>query len=117
MVSWHPYRLSTIFYPHYRFYVNIKEEPPITTWSHPLGPPPPERKVYSPPAGPPNNNSSTYASGYSPAINQGGYPSQGGGNGYPQAFSGYGDSGSAEYERGYQQNVNNQKGGLLGRYY
>jgi hypothetical protein len=100
--------------------VNTEAEPPITTWNHPLGPappPPPERKVYSPPAGPPNNSSSTYASGYSPASNQGGYPSQGGGNGYPQPFGGYSDSGSAEYERSYpQQNVNNQKGGLGGYY-
>jgi len=92
--------------------VNTEVEPPLTTWNHPLGPvspPPPERKTYSPPAAP-ANNSSTYASGYGPATGQGDYPSQGGGNGYPQPFGG------AEYERDYsQQNVNNRLGGLLGR--
>jgi len=91
------------------YYVNTLANPPATTWIHPSGPP-----SFPPPVGPPNNNSSTY----SPATGQGGYPSQGGGNGYPQPFGGYGDSGGAEYERGYpQQNVDNQRGlgGLLGR--
>lgn len=99
--------LSTIvqlLYLHYRYYVKT-EEPPITTWNHPLGPAQPERKTYAPPAvPPPNNNSSTYAGG------------QGGGNGYPQplgGYGGYGDSGGAEYYP--QQNDSNQRG--LGRYY
>lgn len=113
------YLLSTIvqlFYSHYRFYVNTEVEPPLTTWNHPLGPvsvsPPPfERRPYSPPA---NNNSSTYASEYGPATGQGSYPSQGGGNSYPQPFGGYGDSRGAGYEQDYPQQNVNKRG--LGRY-
>lgn len=91
--------------------MNTEVEPPLTTWNHPLGPAPlspqpNERKSYSPPAVPPNNDSSIYASGYG----QGGYPSQGGGNSYPQPSGSYGNI-PPEYERDYpQQNGNNQRG-------
>ena len=79
----------------------------VTTWIHPSGPAP-----YPPPAGPPNN-SSTYAGGYDPATAQGSYSSQGGGNGHPQPFGGYGDSRGAEYEQDNpQRNVDNNSKGL-----
>lgn len=79
-----------------RYYVNTKASPPVTTWEHPLGPPPPTPPVYAQYAPPPNappvkgpeyghapGPSSPPASGYQPGPyaasgygynnNQGGY--------------------------------------------
>lgn len=42
-----------------RFYVNTVANPPVTTWTHPLGPPPtsPPPNPYGSPPGPPPRNS------------------------------------------------------------
>ncbi|KAL7281992.1 hypothetical protein PYCCODRAFT_1436031 [Trametes coccinea BRFM310] len=58
------------------FYVNTAENPPRSSWVHPLGPPPPapQPSGYAPPPGPPPPDRS-----YSPYPPQGGY-----GSGYGQ---------------------------------
>ncbi|PCH41545.1 hypothetical protein WOLCODRAFT_143636 [Wolfiporia cocos MD-104 SS10] len=56
------------------FYVNTNEEPPRSSWVHPLGPPPPSSprpSSYAPPQGPPPPDRGR---GYSPAPYSGGPP-------------------------------------------
>ncbi|KZT12680.1 uncharacterized protein LAESUDRAFT_709886 [Laetiporus sulphureus 93-53] len=62
------------------FYVNTNENPPRSSWVHPLGPPPPPspRPGYAPPAGPPSSDNR----GYSPSPYSGGYDQK---PGYAQA--------------------------------
>ncbi|RPD74612.1 hypothetical protein L226DRAFT_560752 [Lentinus tigrinus ALCF2SS1-7] len=64
------------------FYVNTAENPPRSSWVHPLGPAPPAPPPsgYAPPAGPPPPNDNR---GYSPYPPQGGY-NQGYGQPPPQ---------------------------------
>ncbi|KAK0467803.1 uncharacterized protein EV420DRAFT_1501352, partial [Desarmillaria tabescens] len=108
------------------FYVNTHAQPPVTTWNHPLGPPPaagPPPSQYGPPAGPPPPDNRGYNQpppqqgyggygnpqgqygGYNP-----GYPQQPQGyGGYPQQPQGYGGYPQDGY--GQQQ----QSGGSKGR--
>ncbi|KAI0079765.1 hypothetical protein K474DRAFT_1683130 [Panus rudis PR-1116 ss-1] len=76
-----------------KFYVNTRENPPRSSWVHPLGPPPPAPppQSYGPPPGPPPPNTS-YAQGSTygpPSAPQGSYgqagwsPNQGSGWGQP----------------------------------
>lgn len=61
-----------------RFYVNTRETPPRSSWTHPLGPPPPPRG-YAPPGGPPPPDNRGYDGRRSPYP-----PQQGGWGGSPQ---------------------------------
>ncbi|KAG2125923.1 hypothetical protein BD769DRAFT_1464061 [Suillus cothurnatus] len=81
------------------FYVNEMEQPPRSSWEHPLGPP-----QYTAPPGPPPPNRdfsrSPYQDGYNQAPAQGGYaPSYGGygggygGNAPPGGYGGYPNQG------------------------
>ncbi|KAI8984943.1 hypothetical protein BD414DRAFT_71103 [Trametes punicea] len=78
--------------PNYKawFYVNTAENPPRSSWVHPLGPAPPapQPSGYAPPPGPPppDRSYSPYPpqGGYTPGYYsspppQGGYPPYGGG--------------------------------------
>ncbi|KIK45292.1 hypothetical protein CY34DRAFT_10483 [Suillus luteus UH-Slu-Lm8-n1] len=72
------------------FYVNEMEQPPRSSWEHPLGPP-----QYTPPPGPPPVNRdfdrSPYNGGYNQGPAPGGYaPSYGGGYGGNAPPGGYG---------------------------
>ncbi|KAG1753273.1 hypothetical protein EDB19DRAFT_1668361 [Suillus lakei] len=62
------------------FYVNEMEQPPRSSWEHPLGPP-----QYTPPPGPPPPNRDFNRSPYQGGYNQG--PTQGG---YAPSYGGYG---------------------------
>ncbi|KAF8075898.1 hypothetical protein FPV67DRAFT_388427 [Lyophyllum atratum] len=74
------------------FYVNTQANPPVTTWTHPLGPPPPPPPTqYAPPSGPPPPNSGTHP----------GYGSD--------SKTGYGDNKSSS---GYDERPHGQDGGI-----
>jgi hypothetical protein len=54
MVCPHRSRSIKLLQNSHRFYVNTRAQPPVTTWTHPLGPPPPPPPTsYAPPSGPP----------------------------------------------------------------
>ncbi|KAG1739934.1 uncharacterized protein EDB91DRAFT_1134580 [Suillus paluster] len=80
------------------FYVNEREQPPRSSWEHPLG------QQYTPPPGPPppnrDYNRSPYQSNYNQGAPPGGYaPSYGGQGNYG---GGYGSSAPAGgYQGGY----------------
>jgi len=108
--------------------VNTEAKPPITTWTHPLGPEPPrapspERKYSPPPMAPLPQGSPSYADRYGPtgpqSYNQGGYL---GGNDYPQQPQDRSYGGPRpEYGAGYDSNYPQESGsrglgGLLGRF-
>ncbi|KAF9004707.1 hypothetical protein BDQ17DRAFT_1354529 [Cyathus striatus] len=73
------------------FYVNTHAQPPVTTWEHPLGPPPPAPppQQFSAPVGPPPPNNQGY--------------NQGGGYGYNNPQGSYGGSGYNNQNGGYPQ--------------
>ncbi|KAF7313361.1 WW domain-containing protein [Mycena chlorophos] len=113
----------TEFDPNYNawFYVNTLTQPPVTTWTHPLGAPPspgPPQGGYAPPPGGPENRG---PGGYYPQ--QQGYPGQyGGGSPYPPQ-GGYGGPGYqqspppgqyAPYNQGYQGAPPQEGRGLFG---
>ncbi|EPT03166.1 hypothetical protein FOMPIDRAFT_1035543 [Fomitopsis schrenkii] len=71
------------------FYVNTQDNPPRSSWVHPLGPPgsPTPQSSYAPPPGPPPPNSrGAYSPGY------GGSPAPG-----PQRYDGYASTPSPGY--------------------
>ncbi|KAG6811793.1 hypothetical protein H0H92_005809 [Tricholoma furcatifolium] len=98
-----------------KYYVNTLVEPPVRTWTHPLGAPAPHS--YGPPSGPPpppNGSRPDYDRGFrqDPYGPQGGYggggyggpPQQGYGGGYGGPQQGYGGdrgSGGGGYGSGY----------------
>jgi len=98
------------------FYVNIRENPPRSSWEHPLGPmqqqfspplgpPPPNRDFNRSPYGPPGGGYGGYGGGpeYQGGYNQG--PPPGGyGGGYGGPPGGYGGAPGGGYGGGYQEN-------------
>jgi hypothetical protein len=104
--------------PTSRFYVNTQAQPPVTSWVHPSGHPPPINSPppthYSPPAGGPppinHNNQSPYGYG-NPQGEFSGYGGPGGGyggpsggyGGYAQGQGGYGGAPPPQQGYGYQQ--------------
>ena len=98
--------ILVLIYAAVRFYVNTQEQPPRSSWVHPLGPLPPPP---GPPPGPPLNRDPAYGgSGW----NQNPYPQQSAGygspggwnNGPPQGgYGGYGYNGPPQgnYGGGY----------------
>ncbi|OBZ71854.1 hypothetical protein A0H81_08115 [Grifola frondosa] len=100
------------------FYVNTMEQPPRSSWVHPLGPPnsPQPPSAYAPPSGPPPPDNR----GYSPYPPSGGYNSQpnyqpspppqqyGGG------YGGYNGPPQGGYQGGYQSGPPPEQRGWFG---
>ncbi|KAJ6516428.1 hypothetical protein C8R45DRAFT_244664 [Mycena sanguinolenta] len=84
------------------FYVNTFVQPPVTTWTHPLGAPPSPAPSYGPPQGPPpgqgppQQQGSPYPGGASPYPGQAS-PYPGSASPYPQQQGGYGQPPPGQY--------------------
>ncbi|KAF8156150.1 hypothetical protein BJ912DRAFT_1151972 [Pholiota molesta] len=107
------------------FYVNTRATPPVTSWTHPMGPPPPQPQYAPPPTAPPARSGSPYGGGYGGSNGYNGPPGGRGGNGcYPQqqegggGYGGYGEQyGGGRGGGGYAQGgygAGSAQGGLGG---